>query len=138
MLAPPFRIRVSAGFKAIILADRILVNSFPKDLHSTKVLDKLRPQWARRTAFFPMCAPMNCPRCRIAAVSRSVAMHMPTRQRNIVVIIEALKIIVVPSFHVPVFSWTEAIICIHPALVKSADERFTFDGAALQTIWNGG
>ena len=46
MGAPPFRIRVFAGFKAIIAMGFALVNTFPKDLHSAQEIVRV---WGART-----------------------------------------------------------------------------------------
>ena len=77
MRAPPFQIRISAGFNAIILVGFALVNRFPKDLHSTQKIVRfraggLRSQRMRLSVFFSRREPMVCNSCTMMTISATV------------------------------------------------------------------
>ena len=77
MSAPPFRIRISAGFNAIILVGFALVNRFPKDLHSTQKIVRLHAgglcsQRMRLSVFFSTNEPIIWKSCTITTISSTV------------------------------------------------------------------
>ena len=77
MRAPPFQIRISAGFNAIILVGFALVNRFPKDLHSTQKIVRfraggLRSQRMRLSVFFSTNEPIIWNSWTITTISSTV------------------------------------------------------------------